>query len=324
MPTSPPGHPIGSPSGGRPCLVVGSLNVDLVVEVERLPGRGETVLGDTLRRGPGGKGGNQAAALGRLGANVAMVGAVGDDDLAAPAVADLQAAGVDVTHVRRRRGVSTGTALIVVDPQGENQIAVATGANARLVPADVDAALPGAGAGGVLLVGLEIPLPTALRALAAGRRAGWTTVLNPAPATRLPEVALPDVDVLVPNASEAALVHPGGAAGALAAGCGAVVVTRGDAGADVHLPGTAVGRVPAFAVTAVDTVGAGDAFCAGLVWALARGADLMDAVRSGCACGALTAATPGARRLDLSAALVQDLLASAAGHRLRGAGGRGP
>lgn len=304
-----------------PCLVVGSLNVDLVAEVGRLPGPGETVVGETLRRGPGGKGGNQAAALGRVGATVAMVGAVGDDDLAAPALADLQDAGVDITHVHRRRGVSTGTALIVVDPRGENQIAVVTGANGQVAPADVDAALSSSARPGVLLVSLEIPLPTALHALAAGRRAGWTTVLNPAPATRLPDAALAAVDVLVPNAGEALLVHPGGAPGALAAGCGAVVVTRGAAGADVHRPDgpdgpdAGVEHVPAFAVAAVDTVGAGDAFCAGLAWALARGAHLTDAVRAGCACGALTAQSAGARRTDLSAVLVEQLLRGAAGHR---------
>src|SRR6478672_4346236 len=218
--------------GGR-VLVVGSVNVDLVVTARALPKAGETVAGGTFARHGGGKGANQAVAAARLGAAVTLVAAVGDDDFGTAAVAELAAEGIDVTHVARLAGVPTGVAAIVVDKAGENQVAVASGANAALDGARVTAALEALApaAGDVLLLGLEVSDAVVTAALAA--RGGATVVLNPAPA-----LALGDVRgaLLTPNAGEAAALagidDPLDAARALHARTGApVLVTVGARGA---------------------------------------------------------------------------------------------
>ncbi|HET9736500.1 MAG TPA: PfkB family carbohydrate kinase, partial [Solirubrobacteraceae bacterium] len=197
-------------------VVVGSVNVDLVVSAGRLPRAGETVAGGTFARHGGGKGANQAVAAARAGAEVTMVGAVGDDELGSEALAELAAEGIDTSHVARLDGVPTGVAVIVVDAAGENQIAVASGANAELDAAAVEAALaavlahdsgeglPGPDAGtprGVVLLGNEVPQAAVAAGLRAARAAGWLVVLNPAPA-RPARADLAGV-VLTPNADEA-------------------------------------------------------------------------------------------------------------------------
>jgi ribokinase len=282
-------------------VVVASINVDLVVAVEKLPAAGETVAGGRFARHGGGKGANQAVAAARLGADVAVVGAVGDDDLGTEALAELEAEGIDLAAVARLAGVPTGVAAIVVDRAGENQIAVASGANAELDPAAVEAAVrerledpPGV----VLLVHEVLPEVVTAGARAAAD-AGWTVVLNPAPARALDQAVLDAHPVLTPNAAEARELtgeaDPEAAARALAARTGApVLVTLGGEGA-VLLDGDAVERIPAPAVEAVDTTGAGDTVNGALAAELAAGRPIREAAAFALAAAARSTTAPGAR-----------------------------
>jgi len=280
-------------------VVFGSINVDLVIRTETLPRPGETVLAPSYCAVAGGKGANQAVAAARAGAPVRMVGRVGDDGFAALALAELAAAGVDLSAVARDRA-PTGCAMVCVDARGENQIAVASGAN-RAVSADQldDAWLePGA----TLVLQHEIdPAPT-LAAAQRGRARGARVVLNAAPAAPLPE-ALP-LDLLVMNAGEAAAIAaaaglpagpPEALARALHAGRGAsVVVTLGAAGALAAADG-GLWRVGTPAVEAVDTTAAGDAFVGVLAAALDDGATLAEALHRASVAGALACTVVGAQ-----------------------------
>ena len=292
------GHAAGATTGPE-VAVVGSLNLDLVVRVARLPGPGETVSGGDVFRNPGGKGANQAVAAARLGRRVAMVGRVGDDGAGRDLLGSLAADAVDTSQVRVVSGVPSGTALITVSQDGENQIVVSPGANARLTPDDVAAAGAALRTAAVTLLQLEVPLETVA---AAARAATGTVVLNPAPVRALPQVLLAEVDVLVPNRVELAQLAGGPlpetveAAVALAArlAARAVVVTLGADGALVVEHGQA-SHVPAVPVTAVDTTAAGDAFCGGLADALATGATLQDAARRAVRVAAAACLRPGAQ-----------------------------
>jgi ribokinase len=282
----------------RDVYVVGSVNVDLVVTAASLPRPGETVAGGTFERHGGGKSANQAVAAARLGARVRMVGAVGDDDLGEEAMAMLRAEGIDVSAVARLEGSPTGVALIVVDEAGENQIAVASGANAELGADAVEAALRGED-GGVVLLGLEVPDAAVIAGVRAARAAGLEVVLNPAPARELPAALLELSPLLTPNRDEARALagedDPEAAARALAARTRApVVVTLGAAGALV-VDGDTVERVPAPRVEAVDTTGAGDAFNGVLAAGLAAGLDLAEAARRAVEAASTSVQAPGAR-----------------------------
>jgi ribokinase len=275
-------------------VVVGSVNVDLVVRLPRLPHAGETAGGGVFAVHPGGKGGNQAVAAARLGADVILVAALGDDDYARQARADLEREGVD-TRLVGTVPEATGVAVVLVDETAENLIALAPGANAALRPDAVTAALTGLPDGpAVVLAGLEVPLACVEAAAAVAADRGWTVVVNPAPAVPLPEPLLGRIDVLTPNEGELAVVAAAGAAALLDAGAGAVVVTRGAAGAVVHV-GAGELVVPAPPVEAVDTTGAGDCFSGTLAWALGSGLELPDAVRLAVAAASLSARAPGAR-----------------------------
>jgi ribokinase len=255
--------------------VVGSINLDLVVTVERHPAPGETVMGGDCRQLPGGKGANQAVAAARLGSAVAMVGRVGDDAQGGWLRGALAGDRVDVRHVRADRDAPTGMALIAVDARGENTIVVSPGANARVSPRDVAKAGELVSDADVVLLQHEVPHEAVAAAIEAAR---GLVVLNPAPARGL---AGP-VDVLVPNRGE--LEGLAGASGdpvmlaRSVAGARAVVVTLGAEGA-VVVEGERAERVPAPRVKVVDTTGAGDAFCGALAQALADGAQLVEAAR---------------------------------------------
>jgi ribokinase len=294
--------------------VVGSLNEDVLVAVGRLPGRGETVIGRAASLAPGGKGANQAAAAGILGAGVHMVGRVGQDPAGDRQLAALAESRVDVGRVHRTPGVPTGSATIPVeDGTGENLIVVVPGANAALTPEDV--AVESVRRARVLLLQLEVPMPTVV---AAARAATGTVVLTPAPPQPLPAELLGRVDVLVPNEHELAQLA-GAAPGERTAGelvalarsvasC-AVVVTLGARGALV-VP--ADGAEPVLQapppVTPVDTTGAGDCFCGALGQALAGGASLTEAVRHAVAAAALSTTGPGARAALPDDTAVRELL----------------
>jgi ribokinase len=268
-------------------VVVGSVNVDLVFRVPRLPSVGETVTGSTFLRGPGGKGANQAAAAARLGARAWFVGMVGDDQLGQEARRDLEGSGVDVTGLGKATG-HTGVAGILVGKGGDNLIAVASGANAELSEQFVREALAGIGAEApVVLANLEIPEEAVSAAAEAAAEREWTFVLNPAPARALDRALLSRCSVLVPNEKEAEALES--AEELLAAGVGAVVVTRGAEGADLHRPDRTPHRQPAFRVDVADTTGAGDAFCGALAWALAGVPEVQAAAAGALACSGVGA-----------------------------------
>lgn len=275
-------------SAGR-VLVVGSINVDLVCSVDRLPLAGETVTGGRFAQFGGGKGANQAVAAARLGARVSLVGAVGDDEFGSQALDELRREGVDVSGVVRV-DAPTGVALITVDKAGENQIAVASGANAAFTLSSLE--LRGSG---VVLVGHEVSPDVVLAAGRQAAAAGWPVILNPAPARELPDVPLA---VLTPNASEAAELSgrsdPADAAASLASSTGAaVLVTLGGEGALLLEPGGEVERIPAERVDVVDTTGAGDSFDAGFLAAWLDGLSLEEAVRWAAVAGSLSTRAAG-------------------------------
>jgi ribokinase len=288
----------GSPEDGTVVVVVGSVNVDLVLSLPRLPAPGETVIGGRLHGAPGGKGGNQAVAAARLGARTWLVGCIGDDDFGREAREDLSEAGVDTRLLATGRA-PTGVAVVMVDAAGENAIAVASGANQELDPDMVRAAfasIPSRDA--VVLACLEVPDAAVLAAAEAAAARGWPFVLNPAPARPLAPELLRRCAVLTPNHHEATALGPSSIPDLLAGGVEAVVVTRGSQGADLYRPDRPdrpVLHQPPFAVPVVDTTGAGDAFSAALAWALAGGQSLEEAVRVAAAAGALSIQAVGAR-----------------------------
>jgi len=276
-------------------VVVGSLNDDVLVQVDRLPAPGETVTGGRLTRAPGGKGANAAVAAARLGARTSLVGAVGDDREGELARASLRGAGVDDGAVVVVAGTPTGVAAIMVDARGENVIAVASGANDELTPEAVRAGLERlARPDSLVLANLEIP-DTAIAAAAAHcRAAGLRFVLDPAPARPLAPGVLAACTVLTPNRGELEALGRTPEE-LLRAGADAVAVTLGGDGVELHVPGARPRRRPAPRVQAVDTTGAGDAFAAALAVALARGRELGDAVALASAAGALATRAVGGR-----------------------------
>ncbi|MDQ0581144.1 ribokinase [Streptomyces rishiriensis] len=282
-------------------LVVGSANADLVIDVERRPAAGETVLGSDLAVHPGGKGANQAVAAARLGARTALLARVGDDAYGRLLLGSQRAAGVETAGVLVG-GAPTGVALITVDPSGDNSIVVSPGANGRLTPADVRAADGLLHASRVVSAQLEIPLETVVevvRNLAPGSR----FVLNPSPPRPLPAEVLAACDPLIVNEHEAKVIL-GEAGGSgepedwarllLAKGPKSVVVTLGGEGALVA-SADGVSRVPSVKVAAVDTTGAGDSFTAALAWRLGTGSSLAGAAAYAARVGAVAVTRRGAQ-----------------------------
>jgi ribokinase len=282
-------------------IVAGSINVDLIVRAPRLPRSGETVLGDRFVQQNGGKSANQAVAASRAGADVTLIGAVGGDAFGRAALAGLTEAGIDVSHCRSLPDAHTGLALIVVDTAGENQIAVASGANARLDAAMIDAELAALSppSTGVCLLGFEVSDEAVLSVARWAVDHGLRIVLNPAPARPVAAELLSLQPILTPNASEAQSLSgerdPALAASALASLTGApVVVTLGADGAVLWADG-APRFVPAYPVQPLDTTGAGDALNGILAAELARGADLSSALRWAMIGAALKTTQPGAQ-----------------------------
>ena len=274
-------------------VVVGSANVDLIMRMDHLPTPGETVIGATSSRAPGGKGANQAAAAARLGARTWLVGAVGDDDLGRWTREDLEASGVDCSLLATSE-LPTGVAHIWLDDAGENSIAVASGANGGISGDDVEEAVSRIEvADAVVLTNLEIPDEAVAAAAHHAERRGWRLVLNPAPARPVAPDVLAACDVVTPNETEAASLATGG--DVIASGVGAVVVTLGARGAEIRRPDAEPIRQAPFAVEALDTTGAGDAFSATIAWALADGRELEEAVRLAAGAGALATRGVGAR-----------------------------
>ena len=285
-------------------LVIGSANMDFTVAVPSLPKEGETVTGGTFYTSHGGKGANQAVAARRLRGEVRFVGCVGADLQGDEIAEQLGREDVSTDGLERTEEAATGVALIVVDAAGHNQIAVASGANQRLLPEVAERHVSSMAWAQVVLCQLEIPVPTVEWALAAARERGVTTILNPAPAQSLSDGLLALVDCLTPNAREAevltgtAVYTPEDATRAaqqlLGRGVKRVVVTLGREGA-LFCDGTSAMHYPAFPVEAVDTTGAGDAFNGALAMGLAAGGSYEQALPLANAAAALACTKRGAQ-----------------------------
>ena len=288
----------------KPIVVVGSSNTDMVIRVPRIPRAGETLLGGVFLTAAGGKGANQAVGAARSGGKVALIARVGRDVFGDQAIAGLRRDGVDVSCVFRDKLTASGVALIFVAKDGENSIAVAGGANAKLSPADVRKATGVIRSAALLVAQLETPLATVAAAVRAAVRAGVQVILNPAPARPLPNSLLKLITVLTPNETEAELLTGIKVIDAAAAakacsklrsrGVGTVILTLGSRGAFLA---DANGQklVPGFKVKTVDSTAAGDVFNGALAVALAEGKTVLDAVRFANAAAALSVTRLGAQ-----------------------------
>jgi ribokinase len=306
-------------------VVVGSCNLDFIVEVQSLPVPGQTVLGKDVVCRPGGKGANQAVAARRLGADVVFVSATGADQFGVTVREALAAEGIDLEHLVTTHS-PTGVALIVIDTSATNQITVAAGANRRLAPRHLAGLTDLFEPAAVLLLQLEIPIATCVVAANGAHAAGATVVLNAAPMTRRIDddlTALLDVtDVLIVNENEAMSLGAGApadvegwlsfAASYSTTGPAAVIVTLGAGGAVAAENGAAF-AIPAHAVDAVDSTGAGDAFCGAVAAALAEKRPLREAVERGCAAGALATMAIGAQSSLPRTADIERLLSRVGG-----------
>lgn len=297
-----------------PVTVLGSCTFDLVFRMARFPQPGETLFADALERHVGGKGLNQAIAVQRLGGRASLIGRVGADAFAAPLLEALRDDGVDTTHVVSDPEAATGVAAPIVLPGGENSIAAAPGANLAVTVEQVEAAGPAIRAPRALLLQFEAPMAVNLAAARIAHDAGVPVLLNPAPALDHPPELLALADVLVLNEVEAAMLAPGAATHEARAralrdrGPAAVIVTLGPSGA-ILLDGDGFRAIPPFAVEAIDSVGAGDAFCGALAVALGEGMPLARAARFAAAAGALSVTRRGAAASLPHRAEVQRLLA---------------
>ncbi len=280
-------------------VVIGSSNTDMTIKGDRLPKPGETVLGGEFRMGPGGKGANQAVAAQRLGADVSFICKVGRDIFGDNAIAGYQKEGIDCSRILRSDKAS-GTALILVDGNAENCIAVAPGANADLTPEDVDSVADVIRSADYLILQLEIPVESVLRAAKIAHEAGVYVILNPAPACHLPDELFGYISLITPNQTESALLSGVGdnldaaVEKLMQLGVKDVVVTLGSKGSLVISEGTRT-LVPSLKVKAVDTTAAGDTFCGALCVALSEGCSLVDAAGFATKASALTVQKMGAQ-----------------------------
>ena len=284
-------------------LVIGSSNTDMTAKTQELPRPGETVLGGVFTMGAGGKGANQAVAAQRLGGDVQFICKVGKDMFGDNAIAQYEKEGLDTSGILRSQ-LPSGVALIYVDSHAENCIVVASGANGDLSEADIEASRQAILNCGILLLQLESPIPSVLKAAKMAHEAGATVVLNPAPACALPEELFRYIDLFIPNETELSTFSGlpvnnaedafKAAKAMQAKGVGKIIVTMGSKGALI-CEGSTSDFVPAHKVKAVDTTAAGDTFCGALCVAISEGKSLKEAAEFACAASALTVQKMGAQ-----------------------------
>jgi len=285
-------------------LVVGSSNTDMVIRADHLPLAGETVLGGTFFMNPGGKGANQAVAIARLGGQVAFICKTGSDVFGYQSHQLFEKEGIDVSYVLSDTGSPSGAALIMVDKNGENSIAVASGANAHLTSGDIAAAEEAIDQADFVLMQLEIPIETVAFVAKKAAEKNRKVILNPAPACTLPGELLQNLYMITPNETEAELLSGikiiDEASARKAAeqiselGINCVIITLGSKGAFVYGEGICE-MVPAIKVKALDTTAAGDIFNGALTVALAEGRSILDAVRFACKASAISVTRIGAQ-----------------------------
>jgi ribokinase len=303
----------------RRIVVVGSSGTDMIIRVERIPRPGETLIGGEFAMAAGGKGANQAVSAARAGGDVTFVARVGRDNFGEQSIAGFVSDGIDVQHVLRDGKAPSGIALIFVAKDGENSIAVSSGANARLTPADVRRARSVFNGAAVLIVQLESPLATVQAAVSIAVRHGLQVILNPAPARALPDSLLRQVSILTPNETEAELLTgvkvnsdaAAAKASAILRRCGVqtVILTLGARGAFVATEG-GTQLVSGFKVKAVDTTAAGDVFNGALAVALAEQRPLQQAVRFANAAAAIAVTRLGAQPSAPSRRQIERMLKS--------------
>lgn len=302
----------------KPVVILGVFVADTAYRAARAPRMGETILGSDFKLGPGGKGSNQAVAAGRLGADVTFMTRLGRDSFAEMARAAWKEAGVKAAVVETPESYTGAAYIFIEEETGDNAIIVCPGAAALISPSDIDAHAELIRSADIFVTQLEQPVDAALRALEIARQAGVTTILNPAPATKLPDRIFALSDYLTPNETEAeeltgiriASIDDARRAAdrLLAMGVGSAVVTLGERGALLHGGGQSV-HVPAVqAGPVIETTGAGDAFNGGLAAALARSASPLEAVRFACAVAGISVTRPGTAPSMPSLAEVQALL----------------
>lgn len=285
-------------------VVIGSCNTDMVINTERLPLPGETVIGGNFFMNSGGKGANQAVAATRLGGSVSFMAKVGNDHFGSRSIEQYKAEGINVDHILIDNALPSGVALIVVDANGENCITVASGANAMLLPEDIDRAVGMIERGDIVLTQLETPLDTVEYLARIARERGKKVILNTAPAQHLPDSLMRNLYMIIANETETELIT-GVKITDMESICRAadvmnergvenVVITLGSKGAFVKENG-AYHKVPAIKVKAVDATAAGDTFCGAVCVALAEKKSILEAVEFANKCASLTVTRMGAQ-----------------------------
>lgn len=285
----------GRDMAGKKITVIGSINMDLVTNTNQIPKVGETLLGDSFHTIPGGKGANQAVAAVRLGADVTMIGAVGNDSFGHLLVGNLINQGINTKSIMKVEDTSTGIATIIVS-NGDNSIIVVPGANHHITPEVIDKHEDKIKDSNILLLQLEIPLKSVIRAVELAKKYGVRTILNPAPIQKLPIELLNMVDYLTPNEHEQALLFTSvdGTDEVLEKLKEKCIVTKGSKGVMIFKNGEEI-EIPSIRVEAVDTTGAGDTFNGALATALCDGLELEQACRFANIAGAISVTKLGAQ-----------------------------